>query len=158
MRIFNDAQYHFIEARRKAYVVSGIVLAIGIAAMLWVSEAVPLFVTSFVILALSVTWLRGAMVAHGMEADAGEFMAPFASDIIMLFLGGFVLSAALHKFELDERLAGLIRRRPEHFSIDPASKPTLVQSLKQETGIVRRGKACDPSSYRFSHPQPGRNS
>ena len=35
MRIFNDAHYRFIEARRKAYVVSGIVLAIGIAAMVF---------------------------------------------------------------------------------------------------------------------------
>jgi sodium-dependent dicarboxylate transporter 2/3/5 len=76
-----------------------------IAATLWVSEIIPLFVTSFVILALSVTWLRGTMMAHGMEADAGEFTAPFFSDIILLFLGGFVLSAALHKYELDERLA-----------------------------------------------------
>ena len=33
MRLFNNAQYRFIEARRKAYVVSGIVLAIGIGAM-----------------------------------------------------------------------------------------------------------------------------
>ncbi len=33
MRLFNNAQYRFIEARKKAYVVSGIVLAIGIGAM-----------------------------------------------------------------------------------------------------------------------------
>ncbi len=76
-----------------------------IAALLWVSEVIPLFVTSFVILALSVTWLRGTITANGIEADAGEFMAPFFSDIILLFLGGLVLAAALHKYELDERLA-----------------------------------------------------
>jgi len=34
MRLFNKAQYRFIEARRKAYVVSGVVLAIGIGAMI----------------------------------------------------------------------------------------------------------------------------
>ena len=33
MRLFNKAQYRFIEARQKAYVVSGIVLAIGVGAM-----------------------------------------------------------------------------------------------------------------------------
>jgi sodium-dependent dicarboxylate transporter 2/3/5 len=76
-----------------------------VAAVLWVSEVIPLFVTSLVILALSVTWLRGTMAAHGLEAEAGEFTAPFFSDIILLFLGGFVLAAALHKYELDERLA-----------------------------------------------------
>jgi sodium-dependent dicarboxylate transporter 2/3/5 len=82
-----------------------------IAAVLWVSEVIPLFVTSFVILALSVTWLRGVMVANEMEAEAAEFMAPFFSDIILLFLGGFVLSAALHKYELDERLARRVIER-----------------------------------------------
>jgi len=34
MRLFNKAQYRFIEARRKAYVVSGVLLAIGIGAMI----------------------------------------------------------------------------------------------------------------------------
>ncbi len=33
MRLFNNAQYRFIEARRKAYVVSGLVLVIGVGAM-----------------------------------------------------------------------------------------------------------------------------
>ena len=33
MRVFKDAQFRFIEARRRAYVVSGIVLAIGVGAM-----------------------------------------------------------------------------------------------------------------------------
>jgi sodium-dependent dicarboxylate transporter 2/3/5 len=82
-----------------------------IAAVLWVSEVIPLFVTSFVILALSVTWLRSAMAADGLEAEAADFMAPFFSDIILLFLGGFVLSAALHKYELDERLARRVIHR-----------------------------------------------
>jgi len=35
MRLFNEAHYHFIEARKKAYVVSAAVLAVGIAAMLF---------------------------------------------------------------------------------------------------------------------------
>lgn len=34
MRLFNNAQYRFIEARRKAYVVSGLVLVIGVGAMM----------------------------------------------------------------------------------------------------------------------------
>ena len=33
MRLFYDAKYRFIEARQKAYVVSAIVLALGVAAM-----------------------------------------------------------------------------------------------------------------------------
>jgi hypothetical protein len=35
MRIFGKAHYQFIEARKKAYVVSGIVVAIGVAAMIF---------------------------------------------------------------------------------------------------------------------------
>jgi sodium-dependent dicarboxylate transporter 2/3/5 len=101
-----------------------------IAAALWISEIIPLFVTSFVILALSVTWLRGAMMAHGMEADAGEFTAPFFSDIILLFLGGFVLSAALHKYELDERLARRVIDRCG------SSVPKLIFALMGVTAFL----------------------
>ena len=35
MRLFNEAHYHFIEARKKAYVLSATVLAVGVAAMLF---------------------------------------------------------------------------------------------------------------------------
>jgi preprotein translocase subunit SecF len=35
MRLFQDAEYKFIEQRRKAYVVSGIAILVGIAAMVW---------------------------------------------------------------------------------------------------------------------------
>ncbi|MHC4273774.1 MAG: SLC13 family permease [Planctomycetota bacterium] len=101
-----------------------------IAAVLWVSEVIPLFVTSFVILALSVTWLRGTMTAEAMEAEAAEFMAPFFSDIILLFLGGFVLSAALHKYELDERLA---RRVIDHSG---GSVPKLIFAVMCVTAFL----------------------
>jgi len=79
-----------------------------IAAGLWVTEAIPLFVTSFIILFLSLTWL----LPH-MEPGTSRslFLAPFFSDIILLFLGGFVLSTALHKYQLDEQMARWIIRR-----------------------------------------------
>jgi preprotein translocase subunit SecF len=35
MRLFQDADYKFIEMRRKAYVVSAIAIAVGVAAMVW---------------------------------------------------------------------------------------------------------------------------
>ena len=37
------------------------------------------------------------MRAAGVSIDNSVFLAQFFSDIIVLFLGGFVLSAALHK-------------------------------------------------------------
>lgn len=80
-----------------------------VAAGLWITEAVPLYVTSFSILYLSIVWLQPVMKDD--EISDTLFLAPFFSDIILLFLGGFVLSAALHKFHLDEQMARWIIRR-----------------------------------------------
>lgn len=74
-----------------------------IAAVLWISEAVPLFLTSFVVLALSQTWLISRMGESAPPPSA--FLTPFFSDIILLFLGGFALSAAMHRHRLDEMIA-----------------------------------------------------
>ncbi|MEM9481357.1 MAG: SLC13 family permease [Verrucomicrobiota bacterium] len=80
-----------------------------VAAGLWITEAVPLFVTSFSILYLSIVWLQPVIADDKVTNTL--FLAPFFSDIILLFLGGFVLSAALHKFHLDEQMARWIIRR-----------------------------------------------
>ncbi|MEM7136163.1 MAG: SLC13 family permease [Myxococcota bacterium] len=76
-----------------------------LAAVLWVTEAVPLFVTSFVILILELGWLRPVLLDHGVDVPSSRFLAPFFSNVVLLFLGGFVLSAAFRRFRLDERLA-----------------------------------------------------
>jgi len=85
-----------------------------ITAVLWISEAIPLFVTSFLILFLQIAWLMPAINADsGIEGKTQSeiFLSPFFSDIILLFLGGFVLSAALHKYGLDQRIAAWILKR-----------------------------------------------
>ena len=51
------------------------------------------------------------MRANQMEIENSVFLSQFFSDIILLFLGGFVLSAALHKLRLDEWLARWMIRR-----------------------------------------------
>lgn len=67
----------------------------------WVSEAVPIPVTSF--LPLILFPLLGVM---NMRASA----APYANPIIFLFLGGFMIALALEKHRLHERIAlNLIR-------------------------------------------------
>ena len=81
---------------------------LALAAALWVTETVPLFVTSFIILFLALVWLLPAMEPG---TSRSLFLAPFFSDIILLFLGGFVLSTALHKYQLDEQMARWIIRR-----------------------------------------------
>ena len=76
-----------------------------VAAILWVSELIPLFVTSLVILVLEVVWLAPVMNAHALPAGPTTFSAPFFSNVILLFLGGLSLSAAFSKFLIAERLA-----------------------------------------------------
>ena len=78
---------------------------LAVTAILWISELVPLFVTSFIIIFLQTTWLMPAMKVEGLEIDRQSFLSPFFSDIILLFLGGFVISAMLHKYNLDQRIA-----------------------------------------------------
>lgn len=85
----------------------GIALGIVLAALvLWVTEVVPLFVTSVGIALVGATLLAPAL---GVSSDT--FIVPFASDIILLFLGGFVLSAVLERHGLAERLARTVLAR-----------------------------------------------
>jgi solute carrier family 13 (sodium-dependent dicarboxylate transporter), member 2/3/5 len=67
----------------------------------WVSEAVPIPITSF--LPLILFPLLGIM-------NMRESAAPYANPIIFLFLGGFMIALALEKHRLHERIAlNLIR-------------------------------------------------
>ena len=67
---------------------------LAIAAILWITEAIPLHATAFVIVIL--TNLFGILT----PTDA---LAPFFSPVIALLLGGFVISIAIHKYGLGER-------------------------------------------------------
>jgi len=82
-----------------------------VAATLWITEAVPLFATSLLVLFLELTWLQAAFRESGAPVADGRFLAPFFSNVVLLFLGGFVLSAAFRKFLVDERLARWVLRR-----------------------------------------------
>ena len=82
-----------------------------IAAVLWVTELVPLFVVSFLILALEIIWLFPELSAAGLDAKINVFYSAFFSNIILLFLGGFVLSAMMQKYGLDLKFAQAILQR-----------------------------------------------
>ncbi len=79
---------------------------VAVAAYLWITEAVPLYSTAFLVVFLEVFLLSGLL-----KLDAGVFIAPFFDRVIMLFLGGFVLAETLGKFALDAVLAGLVLKR-----------------------------------------------
>lgn len=86
-------------------------LALGlvvIAAILWITEAVPLFVTSLLVLTLELAWLSPAL--RGPQSPT-LFLNAFFSDVTLLFLGGFVLSAGLERTGLDRLLAHAILGR-----------------------------------------------
>lgn len=99
-------------------------------AILWVSEAVPLFVTSLLILLLSKVWLDPALREAGTNLPSSHFSAPFFSDIILLFLGGFVLSSALHKYKIDADLARRIIKRTG------SSIPLLIAGIMGITAFL----------------------
>lgn len=79
----------------------------ALALILWVSEAIPLYITSLVIAAL----LSIFVPQHLPSQDYKVFLAPFFSPVILLFLGGFVLARGLERYDLDSVLASAILRR-----------------------------------------------
>ena len=91
---------------RPTEIAFGIVIVAG---ALWLTEAVPLFVTSLVILALELVWL--APVLEAPPGGSALFLNAFFSDVTLLFLGGFVLSTGIERTRLDRTLTrGLLRR------------------------------------------------
>ena len=80
-------------------------------AMLWVSEAIPLYITSLGVLFLSIIWLLPALESAGIEASKNDFLIAFFGDITLLFMGGFVLAALLNKYGISQMLAQNIMRR-----------------------------------------------
>lgn len=65
-------------------------------AIWWATEAVPLFVTALLPLAL--------LPLLGVE-NIGEAAAPFAHPVVFLLLGGFLIGLALEKWNLHRRIA-----------------------------------------------------
>lgn len=79
---------------------------LAVASYLWVTEALPLYSTSFLIILLEALLLSGPP-----KVGPRLFITPLFDPVIMLFLGGFILSHALAKYNLDVRLAHAILSR-----------------------------------------------
>ena len=74
-----------------------VVLAIlFVAAALWLSEVLPLFITSFIVAFLLIVW--GGF-------GTSEVFRPFFDPIIVLFLGGFILARAFSRYKLDQLIS-----------------------------------------------------
>lgn len=91
--------------------------ALGIvvlAASLWVVEAMPAFAVALLVIGLQVAILGRPGGVFAEEGDSKAwlmFVAPWASSIMWLFIGGFVLAHACAKTRLDEWLAGMLLSR-----------------------------------------------
>ncbi len=84
-------------AARRPPAESGVVLAmLGVAVVLWVSEIVPLYVTSLTI---------PVVLAVAGAGSARETLAPFFDPIIVLFFAGFLLAESMHRVKLDHTAA-----------------------------------------------------
>lgn len=81
-----------------------IIILIG-TAILWVSETLPLYITSLGVLFLQIFWLLPALNESGVSARKEDFLISFFGDITLLFMGGFVLAALLNKYSLSRIMA-----------------------------------------------------
>lgn len=88
----------------------------ALAGLLWATEALPLFATALLVIGLEVILLAnpGGWSGLGFEAAASPdyrvFLAPLSDPIIWLFLGGFLIAAAMVKEGADQVLAAIVLR------------------------------------------------
>lgn len=70
--------------------------------ILWVTEAMPLFVSA----------MTGSLLLLALgDFSASAVFAPYFDPVIVLFLGGFILARGMQKYEIDHRIAHEILRR-----------------------------------------------
>ncbi|MEE9405685.1 MAG: DASS family sodium-coupled anion symporter [Algisphaera sp.] len=92
-----------------------------VAVVFWATEVIPLFATSLMLIGMEIVFLSGkggtALLFPTLSGTPIEnaphyktFLQPFASGIIILFMGGFLLSTAVTKHGLDKKIASRVLR------------------------------------------------
>lgn len=144
-------------------------IALGIflmAAVLWISEAVPIWSTSLLVIFLQVLLLSDQSLLLDAENLSGyqpksyrEFYSMLAHPIIILFLGGFYLAGAAVKYGLDKNLTkamlSLFGRKPSWVLLGLLLSTGLLSAFMSNTAtsammitvilpIMARLKADDP--------------
>ncbi len=104
--------YHLIESSTLPTQTAFMAAIFVLAGLLWVTEALPLFATALVVIALEIillanpgdwSWVGTGM--SGQDIHYSEFLSPLSDPIIILFLGGFILAQAAVKVGIDRALA-----------------------------------------------------
>lgn len=101
--------FHLLFGLEKQEEISTIILIAT--AILWVSEALPLYITSLAVLFFQIIWLLPALHETGIEASKEDFLISFFGDLTLLFMGGFVLAALLNKYGISRIIARRIIER-----------------------------------------------
>jgi sodium-dependent dicarboxylate transporter 2/3/5 len=111
-----------------------------VAVIFWATEVIPLFATSLLVIGMQVVFLAhkggmaGTLPGHSLIGEDEQlsysvFLDSFSSGVIILFMGGFLLSAAVSKHGLDRAIAAKVLRP---FSKNPY---TLIMSVIFITGF-----------------------
>ncbi len=96
---WDSAEGRTVASRRPTRDADTVLGLLGVVVVLWVTEAVPLHVTSLLIpVVLVVTGTTSAAAAT----------APFANPIIVLFFAGFLMAEAMKRCELDRRVSLMV--------------------------------------------------
>ena len=98
--------------REAAFMIGIFVLA----ALLWVTEALPLFATALLVIGLEIVLLAnpGNWTGFGFESDTSPSMKQIlhaaADPVLVLFFGGFLLAQAAVKEGVDKAMSSLLLR------------------------------------------------
>jgi len=101
----------FTDMPRQHYYMAGI---FTIAALLWISEALPLFATSLLIIGLEIFLLANpgkwaGLGFEGLESPSYKAIIAAAADpVLVLFFGGFMLAHASQKEGVDKKMAAVM--------------------------------------------------
>ncbi len=100
-------------APREAAMMGGIFV---LAAVLWVTEALPLFATSLLVIGLQIVLIANPAGWSGLGFESGsspsyrEILNTAADPVLVLFFGGFVLASAAVKEGVDRAMSALLLR------------------------------------------------
>jgi sodium-dependent dicarboxylate transporter 2/3/5 len=107
-----------------------------LAAALWITEPIPLYVTSLLIL-----FLAGVILPRCMEGVNFEsFTSSFFSPVLLLFMGGFAIATMITAYRLDDRIAKIIVQKtsgkPLLFLISIASVTAFLSMWMSNTAAT----------------------
>ncbi len=116
-------------------------------ACMWITEAIPIWATSVVIMALMLLTTSTSMLSFmGGGENLGDpikyqsIMHEFANPTVLLFMGGFVLAIAASKYRLDANLArvviGLFGKKPRMVMLGFITITALLSMFMSNTATA----------------------